>query len=189
VADEHIMMAPCSNGMRSGRWTAFRAGHGDRLGEAAVHVVAEHRRGRAVRFIVRDASLARAARDEVVETHAVAHRVRAHVRAHALDDAGDLVPERQRQRSHGREAAPVVRVRVADAGGAHAHEHLAGTGLADGDVLQLQRPGHRGHANGSHRSSVPGMAARVRRIVRAWTAADRRRKRPGNPASPMCGWA
>ena len=65
------------------------------------------------------------ARDEVVQTDAVAGAHERHALAHALHLAGDLVAEDQRQRAGGGAPGAVVRGRVADAGGAHAHEHVA----------------------------------------------------------------
>ena len=47
---------------------------------------------------------------------------------HGGDDAGDLVAQRE-WKVDGGETVPVVDVGVADAGGNHVDDHLAGTGL------------------------------------------------------------
>jgi hypothetical protein len=48
-------------------------------------------------------------------------------------------------------------IRVTDAGGADAHEHILITGGRDGDPLQFQWLSRLNHTNGFHADSPPGI--------------------------------
>jgi hypothetical protein len=82
------------------------------------------------------AALGREESDDVV-----AGRHAGHALARRLDHAGALVPEHRGRVAGGIGAARGVEVRVADAAGREAHQHLAGSRCVQLDVLDDERLG------------------------------------------------
>ena len=116
------------------------------------------------------------------DDHFVARRDLRHALADLLHDAGALVSEHGRER-HRHVPARVICVRVADAGGDDAHQHLPAAGLLELDLLLLERgvlllhyqgaDRHRRASSSAPRSAVlehrPGDHLRVgrRRVLEA----------------------
>lgn len=103
--------------------------------------------------------------------------------AGALDDAGDLVAERERQCVEGRNARAVMRVAVADAGGADTDEHVVGSGCGHGDFVQFERPVRGDVAEGFHDGDAEG----TRRRPAGERRATSRQRRPPSAASARPG--
>ncbi len=125
--------------------------HRDVLRVTAVRVVPEHEPVGAELLVARAAVPAVAAREVVVQDHAVARLQPARRAApDLLDDTRDLVTQGHRQGPHGRGAGPVVDVRVADACRLHLHQHVTVPDGRHGHVEQLERFSHGHHADCLH---------------------------------------
>ena len=108
----------------------------------------------------RQALLTVAAEHRQAGDHVVAGLDVADLIADRLDDARGLVPQHARGRVDVL-ALGEVKVAVAHAGGRGAHEHLMGTGLVDGDVLDLELAGNGPEYGGFH-GLPPSACDRVR---------------------------
>jgi ribosomal protein L19E len=114
---------------------------------------------------------AHAAREEVVEAHALALADVVNTRADRVHHARDLVPKRDRQRAHGREAGAVVRIGMTDARGPHVHAYLARRRLAYGALAKFQRAAKGCHLDRSH--ATASLRIRVTVNVREPASLDR----------------
>ena len=101
--------------------------HHDELRVPTIAVMPDHLSRQAELLAPRHAVRTSAAGDQIVETDAVAGRMRGHPRTERGDFARDLVPERDRRPERRRATGPVVGVGVTDTRGSHPDEHLART--------------------------------------------------------------
>ena len=141
-------MAPCSNGIDSGRRKCVSCRHEDEFREAAIAMLADHLAGDAELFDAFPAVVALSAGDEVVQADAVALAMLRDAGTDFGDDARHFVPERAGM-AGGRDARAVMRVRVADTRRLDSHEDFAGTRRRRIERLIDQRPARRGQANGA----------------------------------------
>ena len=147
--------------------------HSDEFGVAAVAVFADHLAAGAELLLAALAIGALAARCQVVQAHALAHLQARHPLAHRLHQARHLVAQGQGQWPGRRDAGPIVRVRVADAGRSDAHQHIIRPNRRNGRSLQLQRLADRDQPHGLHELNH-----------------KRLRKRSAEPATvPGAGWS
>ncbi len=87
---------------------------------------------------------------QVVQGHPLPGAEFGHPWPKRLDRAGDLVAERERKPTHGRDPGTVVSVGVADPGGAYPDQHLVGARPRSFDLLHHQRRARRDHPQGLH---------------------------------------
>jgi hypothetical protein len=88
-----------------------------------------------------------------MDTDAVASFEILNFAANSLDDAGDFMTKRQRE-FYRRNARAVMRVGMANAGGANADQDVARTNRRNLDPLLFQRRTDCGEANGFHATAA-----------------------------------
>ncbi len=146
--------------------------HADEFRETAVAMLADHFAADAELLVPGPAESAFAAGDEVIQAHAVARPDIGHQAAAGLDHARDFVTERAGQ-ARRRDARAVMRIRMADAGGAHAHQHVLRPGFGRGQGLGRQRLAGTMQANRSHAASLRQAAARGCAAVKCYAKKPR----------------
>ena len=107
----------------------------DVLGPTAVGMVSEHLAGRAELFSAGETIVALSARYQVVQADGVADAEIDHMLSDLDDLPRDFVAEGKGQRFDARATGAVVCVGMTDAGGADAHQHVAGSARRHGDDI------------------------------------------------------
>ncbi len=102
----------------------LRSGHRDEFGVTAVAMFADHFRARAELLVAGPAECAIPAGDEVMDADAIAGFEIGNLSASLFNHARDFVTEREGQPRDRRNAAAVMRIRMADAGGANANQYI-----------------------------------------------------------------
>jgi len=112
--------------------------------------VTEHFARGAELLAASEAIVALPAGDEVVEAHGVADAVVERVLADFHDLAGDFMPEREGEWIDARPAGPIMHIGVTDAGGANAHEDVAGTARGHRDFGVFDAVTRSGETDSAH---------------------------------------
>jgi hypothetical protein len=124
VADQHIMIAPTSNGISSGSGKRIRARNFDEFRIAAIAVFTDHLSVAAKLFYTARAKIAAPAMNQIVYTDSIG---RCHVRdicAHSFQRARRLHTPTKRANCRGAIAGAVMRVRVTDSSSRNPNQNI-----------------------------------------------------------------